>query len=399
MSLLERLNKDTPKRILALDGGGMRGALSLGYLQKMETILKVRYKKDDFRLRDYFDLIGGTSTGSIIATALASGMKVAEINDLYQSLGRVIFGKKRSLILNFDKYIKAAYDNQPLEDALKAKFGEICLGDDALTTGLAIIAKRVDTLSPWVVYNHPKGKYFNDYISDDGVIINKGNKHIPLWQLTRASSAAPTYFVPMRMDVGDTTDAVFVDGGMSQHNNPALQLFLLASVRGYNFNWKIGEDDLFVCSIGTGTYRRKLDPDTLMDSKLWDWAKMVPDILVSDATDHNQMMLQLMGKNISPYPLEIDGEVGTLKYDTLFANGSNKKMFTYARYNFFLEQEELEDLGFEGLSIEDIEDLRKMDNTKFITKLYDIGFKAAERDLNDGSFPTQFDIKIDMQPT
>ena len=56
-----------PKRILALDGGGIRGVLTLEYLDAVETLLRNRTKNDQFLLCDYFDLIGGTSTGSIIA--------------------------------------------------------------------------------------------------------------------------------------------------------------------------------------------------------------------------------------------------------------------------------------------------------------------------------------------
>ena len=77
MGLSERLTAPGPKRILALDGGGIRGALSLGFLERIERLLRERHANPDLRLRDYFDLIGGTSTGSIIAVGLAIGMDVA----------------------------------------------------------------------------------------------------------------------------------------------------------------------------------------------------------------------------------------------------------------------------------------------------------------------------------
>ena len=62
----------SPKRILALDGGGIRGILTLEYLGLIEDMLKSRSGRNDFRLSDYFDLIGGTSTGSIIAATPSS---------------------------------------------------------------------------------------------------------------------------------------------------------------------------------------------------------------------------------------------------------------------------------------------------------------------------------------
>jgi len=70
----ERVKASGPKRLLALDGGGIRGVLTLEFLERIEQILKARSQKpEEFRLCDYFDLIGGTSTGSIIAAMLAYG--------------------------------------------------------------------------------------------------------------------------------------------------------------------------------------------------------------------------------------------------------------------------------------------------------------------------------------
>ena len=92
MSLIDRLAKPDPKRILSLDGGGIRGVLSLGFLERIEAILRERYGQPDLRLCDYFDLIGGTSTGAIIATGLALGMDVAEVKQCYLDIGHRIFG-------------------------------------------------------------------------------------------------------------------------------------------------------------------------------------------------------------------------------------------------------------------------------------------------------------------
>src|SRR4051794_35525933 len=81
-----------PKRILALDGGGLRGILSLGILEKVEALLRERHGGGDgFRLCHYFDLIAGTSTGAIIAAALAQGWGVGKLTDKYFSLGKRVF--------------------------------------------------------------------------------------------------------------------------------------------------------------------------------------------------------------------------------------------------------------------------------------------------------------------
>jgi hypothetical protein len=75
--------KECPKRILALDGGGIRGTLSLGFLEKVESTLRADLGKPEMVLSDYFDLIAGTSTGAIIAGALAIGMPVEKITEAY----------------------------------------------------------------------------------------------------------------------------------------------------------------------------------------------------------------------------------------------------------------------------------------------------------------------------
>ena len=79
-----------PKRILALDGGGIRGILTLEFLKNVETLLKQRLG-DDALICDYFDLIGGTSTGSILAAGLACGKTVGALQELYRNIGANVF--------------------------------------------------------------------------------------------------------------------------------------------------------------------------------------------------------------------------------------------------------------------------------------------------------------------
>jgi uncharacterized protein len=74
---------------------------------------------------------------------------------------------------------------------------------------------------------------------------------LPLWQLVRASTAAPTYFPPEVVNVGPH-EFIFVDGGVTMYNNPAFQLFLMATVAPYKLSWPTGEDKMLLVSIGTG---------------------------------------------------------------------------------------------------------------------------------------------------
>ncbi len=78
------------KRILALDGGGVRGIVALAFLKKIERTLEAEAGRF-VRLCDYFDLIGGTSTGAIIAVGLALGHTVDQIRDFYVRLAPRVF--------------------------------------------------------------------------------------------------------------------------------------------------------------------------------------------------------------------------------------------------------------------------------------------------------------------
>jgi len=118
-----------PKRILSLDGGGIRGILTLEYLSAIENMLKQRSGRQDFVLSEYFDLIGGTSTGSIIAAGLACGMSVDQLKRLYRELGNSIFVNK------FWKkgILTPKFASEPVQEALDAQLGaETTLDSDRI---------------------------------------------------------------------------------------------------------------------------------------------------------------------------------------------------------------------------------------------------------------------------
>ena len=83
-SQLNRYKDERPRRMLALDGGGIRGLITLGILQKIETLIKERTKQ---ALWEYFDYIAGTSTGAIIAASLARGMTTSDLIEFYKNYG------------------------------------------------------------------------------------------------------------------------------------------------------------------------------------------------------------------------------------------------------------------------------------------------------------------------
>jgi patatin-like phospholipase/acyl hydrolase len=381
MTLQQHLEPGGAKRILALDGGGIRGALTLGYLQRLEDILREQSgNKESFRLCDYFDLVGGTSTGSIIASCLAIGMKVEEITELYMQLGGKIFSGKYKWynVFTLDELIKAGYDEKPLEEELQAVFGDITLGSDKIKTGLCIVTKRADTNSVWMLINHPRGKYYN---SEHG-----RNAEILLWKAVRASTAAPSYFIPQVIDVGGgAPSAAFVDGGVSMANNPALHLLMVATLKGFPFHWEMGPDKMSLVSIGTGMGRVAQMAGDITDNHLLSWAREIPEMFMQDASWHNQLLLQWMAK--SPTAWEIDGEIGKLENDLIVVDNKDKRgLFSYLRYNVWLDQPTLQQLMGREYSKEQVADLVEMSNADSRYELYDIGVKAAAAQIEKSHF-------------
>lgn len=84
MNLLKKLTPNGPKRILALDGGGIRGVLSLGFLERVEDMLRRRHGNPGLRLADYFDLIGAVE-GFNCRSANAERGKVFSHSDIAQN--------------------------------------------------------------------------------------------------------------------------------------------------------------------------------------------------------------------------------------------------------------------------------------------------------------------------
>jgi hypothetical protein len=387
MNLLDRLTAAGPKRILALDGGGIRGALTLGYLKHIEDILRTQHGNDpEFRLCDYFDLIGGTSTGSIIAGCLAIGMKVDDIREMYFELGGSIFATKKSWLgrIGLGLIDKATYDSAPLENELHKVFGDMTICSDKIKTGLCIVTKRADTNSTWPIINHPNGKYFN---SDFGK-----NKDIILYRAIRASAAAPTYFTPQVIDVGgDNNTAAFVDGGVSTANNPSLMLLLVATLQGFPFHWPLGDDNLLVVSVGTGGARLKGMANKLANQRGIGWASLVPTMLMQDSSSLNETVMQWISK--SPTAVEINGEMGNLMNDLLSSGKDGPAMVSYLRYNTTMNRPHLESLMEKSYTDAEVDYLIEMSHADNRYVLYDIGERAGKMEVKPAHFSEKFKRK------
>src|SRR5207247_572025 len=180
VNLTDRLARSGPRKLLAIDGGGIRGVLSLMVLAKIESMLIEESKRPDYRLADYFDYVSGTSTGGIIAAGIAMGMSVADMMDFYVKNGAAMFDKT-GLFSNLTSFFQSKFNSSPLAKQLKGVFGEdTTLGSARIKSLLLLVMRNATTDSPWPVSNNPFAKY-NDKAHP------ANNLDFPLWQLVRAS--------------------------------------------------------------------------------------------------------------------------------------------------------------------------------------------------------------------
>lgn len=357
--LVTRIRRPGPKKILALDGGGIRGTATVEVLARIEAGMRaLRGGDSNLVLADEFDLIAGTSTGAIIASCLALGMTVAKIREFYAESGREMFDKN-SLLARW----RAKYDDDKLTAKLREVIGEdTLLGSDRLKTLLLMVMRNVTTDSPWPVTNNPFAKY-NDRSRADC------NLDLPLWQLVRASTAAPVYFPPEVVQIGPRR-FVFEDGGVTTYNNPAFLAFLTATLEPYAINWPSGEDRMLVVSVGTGNTAKVSEWLNPAGRGLLTNAEAIPTALIYAALNEQDMLCRVFGRCRVGHAL--DREIGTL----IGAKGPvEPRLFTYVRYDFDTSAAGLARLGITDV---DPESVQKLDATDQIPALQRIGRRVGE---------------------
>jgi uncharacterized protein len=379
MTLKERIESPGAKKLLAIDGGGIRGVLALETLQKIEDLLKAQSGRDKFCLADYFDYIAGTSTGGIIAAGLSMGMSVGDILTFYQEAGAQMFVKADLL-----KRLRYKFEDEPLALKLKEVFGaNTQFGSDKLRTLLLLVMRNASTDSPWPLSNNPYAKYNDPARADD-------NHKLPLWQLVRASTAAPTYFPPEVImlpspDLTKEKQFVFVDGGVTMYNNPAFQMFLMATLDRYwarktEARWQAGADKMLIVSVGTGTspdVRAGLAPDQM---NLLFNATTIPSALMFAGLNEQDLLCRVFGDCRAGD--QIDRELGDL-VGSVGPFAPQQKLFCYARYNAELSRE-----GLDALHCGDVEPsvVQKMDSIDGIPDLRKVGKKVAEMKVKAAHF-------------
>jgi patatin-like phospholipase/acyl hydrolase len=211
-----------PFKILSIDGGGIRGVYPAHLLRCIEDRLQIS-------LLDTFDMFAGTSTGSIIAAGIVSGVSSSKIVEMYEKHGEHIF-KKRSFPLPFKKVLQpmfgSIYDSNYLEKILEDVFEDKTLGE--IEKPLLLPSTDIGNGCVHVLKSH----YDKSFTRDKSVLIKDA---------VLASSSAPIYFDPRKVD-----KYLLSDGGLWA-NNPSLAAVIDAQKR-----LGVAQSDIRIFSIGTG---------------------------------------------------------------------------------------------------------------------------------------------------
>lgn len=256
-------------RILSLDGGGIRGAFAASFLAELERQLGTR-------VGQHFDLVAGTSTGGIIALAVALGEPASRIADLYENLGPRIFARVPPRRLNWwgrcvrwaiDKRLRSTglkcedlfqtrYDAVVLRSALEEVFGYRTLLD--AKTRVVVPAVNLARGCP-IVFKTPHLPGANSRDRDYQVV-----------DIALATAAAPTYFPHATIGTG----TAFSDGGLWANNPVLVALAEAARIRGGDATGLAGVE---ILSLGTGRARYSLVPPDAA-GLAW-WAPQLIDIM------------------------------------------------------------------------------------------------------------------------
>ena len=270
-------------KILALDGGGIRGLYTSIILEKIQENFSINFKED-------FDLLVGTSTGSIIASCIALDVPIKKITELYEIEGKNIFSKRCYRFRAF----QSKYKKDGLKNVLNKKFKNIKLGE--IEKPLMIVS--ADMLND-NVYIHK-----SNYLAK--IENHTRDKETKLSDAVLSSCSAPTYFNPQRLNNG----YFLCDGGIWA-NNPSILGFTEAVSK-----FKQTIDKIFILSIGTGNKQINYDTNKKFWGFLTGWktTKLIDYLLSLSSEGVNNISTLLLKENYVRINTNIDYELDDVQH-------------------------------------------------------------------------------------
>jgi predicted acylesterase/phospholipase RssA len=234
--------------LLSLDGGGIRGLSSLQILkQLLEGVAREQDLDDPPKPCEFFDMIGGTSTGGLIAIMLGRlDMTIDECIDAYIELSDRVFRKKHMLPVKISGSIQGKFDSAALEDSVKKLLRNHSLGEDALLKNIGpgkckvFVCVTSGTTSETV----PLTSYRTERTDSDRL------KYTQVWQAARATSAASTFFDPITVQMASYAES-YTDGATGA-NNPIYHLWNEAQDAFLQPGERLEDNLDCIVSIGTG---------------------------------------------------------------------------------------------------------------------------------------------------
>ncbi len=233
--------------LLSIDGGGIKGLYSAAFLAGLEHI----YKK---KTVECFDLVAGTSTGGIIALAIAAKISVKTIVSFFKDWGPKIF---KSRLKGPKTLILSKYSNQCLTEALQDVFGNIKISDIySKDDDLAVCIASIDAiLGTPIVFKTPHDPGFSR------------DNDLFLWEVALATSASPTFFPIAKLDSRQSSSwKLYVDGGLWA-NNPGF----IALTEALTYKKQVIKN-IFMLSLGNITSTTTLKSNTFLQKGIAQWS-------------------------------------------------------------------------------------------------------------------------------
>jgi patatin-like phospholipase/acyl hydrolase len=279
-------------RILSIDGGGIRGVIPATILNYLEKTLQNKSGNLDARLCDYFDLIAGTSTGGILTCCYLNPMEdgrpmtAEKALDLYMKQGGSIFELPFSRkVTTLFGATEEKYSSSNMERIMQEAFGTKTRLDDFVKP--CLISSYDITDRKAVFFNQQDAKQYE-------------TRNFKVWEVARATSAAPIYFEPALVENDFGQALPLVDGGLFA-NNPAMCAFVEAHKTAFS---QLDEErnmpdyplcsDIMMVSLSTGSAKEKYKYETMKNKGMFGWIKPIIDIMMSASGDTVDYQLQKM---------------------------------------------------------------------------------------------------------
>jgi uncharacterized protein len=367
------------RRILSLDGAGVRIFIQLGFLERMEHILASRsFNPAQFRLATYFDLIGGTSMGALVAALLAMGHSVEQTRAILVDLIPQCYPTE-----GWFRRGRTAIDR--MSDALERCFADMTLGSDRIQTGLAFCMNLVSAGTTWVLTNNSFNRYFHHADSP--------NSAIWVRDLLAACIATPGQIAPRRVRLDRYREILAIDGVYGGLANPSLQLLLAAASPAHGLRWQLGPDRLMIISVGAGIWRGRIDLVDASRMRGGALSTRVAQGFALNTIKETTLLMQSLAETARDWSIESTGEVMDLSRLTL------APLFRYQRYDcdltLYSDPNKCKEIGVTQSEIRELSQFGEPCGNRFIVAASKLGRCRSQIDMRGDDFPPMFDIQYE----